>query len=182
MGPCLLSRPSRRASKWVSVAACASPCPSTPTPIWGKRLRHYVRETIDGTAFSGSLGSRAGAAFVPLSKNLQMAATVSIGSVVEVTLQPAPAETEVVSADLTVAPGDDGYSTPGFRIAHALPAQPIRALDRGCEEAGDACRSHYRRRGDAHAREDVIRVRPSTTPQCGERCLANSRRRAHVSA
>jgi len=77
--------------------------PFDPNSIWGKRPRHYVHGTINGTAFSGSLGSRAGAAFFPLNKALQAAAAISIGSVVEVTLQPALAESDAVPADLAAA-------------------------------------------------------------------------------
>lgn len=77
--------------------------PFDPNATWGKRPRHYVHGTIDGTAFSGSLGSRAGVAFFPLNKDLQIEAAISIGSVVEVILTPAPAETEAVPADLAAA-------------------------------------------------------------------------------
>lgn len=45
--------------------------PFDPTQIWGKARRHFVRGTINATAFEGSLGSRGGAWYFPVNKALQ---------------------------------------------------------------------------------------------------------------
>jgi hypothetical protein len=62
--------------------------PFVPSDKWGKKPRHFVKGTINTTAFSGSLGSRSGVYFFPLNKDLQDEAAVGPGDAVTVVIEP----------------------------------------------------------------------------------------------
>jgi Bacteriocin-protection, YdeI or OmpD-Associated/Domain of unknown function (DUF1905) len=62
--------------------------PFVPNDKWGKKPRHFVKGTINTTAFSGSLGSRGGANFFPINKDLQDQAKIGPGDAVTVTIEP----------------------------------------------------------------------------------------------
>ncbi|MEV5536159.1 YdeI/OmpD-associated family protein [Saccharopolyspora shandongensis] len=77
--------------------------PFDPTEEWGKRQRHYVRGTINGTEFEGSLGSSGGEFFFPVSKKLREAAGVEPGDEVAVAFEPADPEPVRPPAELADA-------------------------------------------------------------------------------
>lgn len=62
--------------------------PFDPSAIWGKRQRHYIRGTLNGAEFEGSLGSRGGAWFFPVNKALQQKAGIGPGDDVHVVVEP----------------------------------------------------------------------------------------------
>lgn len=62
--------------------------PFTPNDKWGKKSRHFIKGTINKTAFAGSLGSRGGAYFFPLNKELQAEAAIGPGDPVTVVIEP----------------------------------------------------------------------------------------------
>jgi hypothetical protein len=62
--------------------------PFVPSDKWGKKPRHFVKGTINGVAFSGSLGSRGGIHFMPVNKDLQSEAAISPGDAVTVIIEP----------------------------------------------------------------------------------------------
>jgi bacteriocin resistance YdeI/OmpD-like protein/uncharacterized protein DUF1905 len=61
--------------------------PFDATLIWGSRSRHYVKGTINGVEFAGSLGRRGGRWYFPVSKDLQMKAGASAGMSARITLE-----------------------------------------------------------------------------------------------
>jgi hypothetical protein len=61
--------------------------PFDPVVVWGKRRRHYVRGTMNGTPFSGSLGVRGRDVFIPVSKELRRSASVNAGDTVDVEME-----------------------------------------------------------------------------------------------
>jgi hypothetical protein len=70
--------------------------PFDPSAEWGRRQRHYVSGTINGTPFNGSLGARAGRVFMPLNKEFREAARIDVGDVVTVVMESAePARAEL---------------------------------------------------------------------------------------
>lgn len=77
--------------------------PVDPTPAWGKRSRHYIRGTINGTTFDGSLGTRNGRWFFPVNRQLQQRAGVGPGDQVHVVLSPAEPPQVTVPPDLAAA-------------------------------------------------------------------------------
>lgn len=77
--------------------------PFNPSDEWGKKPRHYVRGTLNGVAFEGSLGARGGTYFYPVNKQLRAEAGVGAGERVTVTLEPKGDEAraaEEIPADL----------------------------------------------------------------------------------
>lgn len=77
--------------------------PFDPTESWGKKSRHYVKGTINGAEFAGSLGSRGGGYFMPLNKDLQKSAAVAPGDAVTVVMQPDEAQGKELANDLDSA-------------------------------------------------------------------------------
>jgi hypothetical protein len=62
--------------------------PFAPNDKWGKKPRHFVKGTINTTAFNGSLGSRGGSYFFPVNKELQDQAAIGPGDAVTVVIEP----------------------------------------------------------------------------------------------
>jgi hypothetical protein len=82
--------------------------PFAPQDKWGKKPRHFVKGTINATAFSGSLGSRGGTHFFPLNKELQSEAEVAPGDTVTVVIEPQQAgSSSDLPADLEEALTDE---------------------------------------------------------------------------
>jgi hypothetical protein len=77
--------------------------PFDPTEAWGARRRHYVRGTLNGAEFRGSLGVRSGRVFMPLNQELRRRAGVAAGDVVAVTMDADEAAEAEVPADLAGA-------------------------------------------------------------------------------
>ncbi len=82
--------------------------PFVPNDKWGKKPRHFVTGTLNGVAFSGSLGSRGGAHFMPVNKELQGKASVEPGDAVTVMIEPQGAgTTSDLPEDLAQALADE---------------------------------------------------------------------------
>lgn len=79
------------------------PLPFDPTEAWGKKPRQFVKGSINGTPFQGSLGVREGRYFFPVGKELRELAEVSAGDTVKVVIEPAGAESAALPADLAAA-------------------------------------------------------------------------------
>ncbi|HEV7808699.1 MAG TPA: YdeI/OmpD-associated family protein [Solirubrobacteraceae bacterium] len=120
--------------------------PFSPSEVWERRRRHFVRGEINGAAFEGSLGTRGGRTFMPLSKDLRARANVTPGDVVEVWME-AIAEApevelpaELVSA-LDEAPGAkaffDGLS-PFYRNQYAVSVGGAKRAETRAERAQKA--------------------------------------------
>lgn len=62
--------------------------PFAPQDKWGKKSRHFVKGTVNATAFSGSLGTRGGIHFFPINKELQETAAIGPGDTVTVVIEP----------------------------------------------------------------------------------------------
>lgn len=77
--------------------------PFDPRETWGPRRRHYVRGTLNGTEFRGSLGVRSGRFYMPLNKELQHRARIVAGDTVVVTMGADEAEELEVPEDLAAA-------------------------------------------------------------------------------
>jgi hypothetical protein len=77
--------------------------PFDPVKIWGKKQRHYVKGTLNGKDFSGSLGVRDGKHFMPLNKELQKSAGLKPGDAVKVIVNAAEAERADIPDDLAQA-------------------------------------------------------------------------------
>jgi hypothetical protein len=77
--------------------------PFDPSEQWGKKARHYVRGTIDGTPFEGSLGARGGVFFMPVNKELQKAGGIAPGNRVSVVMESADAAGSDLPQDLEQA-------------------------------------------------------------------------------
>ena len=73
--------------------------PFDPAEVWGKKARHYVKGTLNGTPFQGSLGVRNGQHFMPLNKELQKSASLSPGDKVKVVVDADEAERAALPAD-----------------------------------------------------------------------------------
>lgn len=70
---------------------------------WGKKKRHFVRGTINGTEYEGSLGVRGGAYFMPVNAALQKKAGVGPGDAVSVVMEDASATASNLPDDLAQA-------------------------------------------------------------------------------
>jgi hypothetical protein len=77
--------------------------PFDPSAAWGKKQRHFVRGSLNGTDFEGSLGSRGGAWFFPVNKALRASSGIGPGDDVHVVLELADSPAPAVSADLADA-------------------------------------------------------------------------------
>ena len=67
-----------------------APLPFDPRARWGRKPRHYVRGTVEGAPFSGSVGFAAGGGFLVLSRAFREAAGVNAGDTVRVVIEPDP--------------------------------------------------------------------------------------------
>ena len=76
--------------------------PFTPQAAWGKAVR-YVKGTLNGVAFSASIGVRGGQYFMPLNKALQQEAKLKPGDSVSVTMEPNVAQAEALPDDFEQA-------------------------------------------------------------------------------
>ncbi|OXM65886.1 YdeI/OmpD-associated family protein [Amycolatopsis vastitatis] len=77
--------------------------PFDPSAAWGKKQRHFVRGSLNGTDFEGSLGSRSGAWFFPVNKALRASCGIGPGDDVHVVLEPGGGPDAAVPADLADA-------------------------------------------------------------------------------
>jgi hypothetical protein len=67
-----------------------APLPFDPRERWGRKPRHYVRGTIAGAPFAGSVGFADGGAFLVLSAAFRESAGVKAGDSVQVVIEPDP--------------------------------------------------------------------------------------------
>jgi hypothetical protein len=65
-----------------------APLPFDPREKWGRKPRHYVRGTIAGAAFSGSIGFSTDGAFLVLSRAFREKARIDVGDVVNIAIEP----------------------------------------------------------------------------------------------
>jgi Domain of unknown function (DUF1905) len=65
-----------------------APLPFDPRDRWGRKPRHYVRGTVAGVPFAGSIGFAAEGAFLVLSKAFRDGAGVAAGDTVRVAIEP----------------------------------------------------------------------------------------------
>jgi hypothetical protein len=78
------------------------PVPFDPSEAWGKKPRHFIQGTINGSPIQGSLGSRSGRFFFPVAKDLREKLGLAAGAVVKVCLSPGTAEENEIPEDLAV--------------------------------------------------------------------------------
>ena len=69
-----------------------APLPFDPRKMWGRKTRHYVRGTVAGAEFSGSVGFSAEGAFLVLSRAFRDAAGIQAGDSIRVVIEPAAGE------------------------------------------------------------------------------------------
>jgi hypothetical protein len=81
--------------------------PFDPSEAWGKKQRHYIRGTLNGVEFEGSLGSRGGAWYFPVNKALQQKAKAGPGDDVHVVIEPSESPEADVPDDLARALADE---------------------------------------------------------------------------
>jgi hypothetical protein len=81
--------------------------PFDPSEIWGKRQRHYIRGTLNGVEFEGSLGSRGGAWFFPVNKALRQQVGIGPGDDVHVVVEPGESAEAGPPGDLARALADE---------------------------------------------------------------------------
>lgn len=77
--------------------------PFNPPEVWGRKPRHYVRGTLNGVAFEGSLGSRGDHWYFPVNKALQRGIGVDVGSRVDVVVAPSESPAAELPDDLAAA-------------------------------------------------------------------------------
>jgi Bacteriocin-protection, YdeI or OmpD-Associated/Domain of unknown function (DUF1905) len=77
--------------------------PFDPKSVWGKQARYYVKGTLNSFAFQGSLGVRGAVYFMPLNKELQKGAQLTVGARVKVVMEADEAQKEEVPSDLQAA-------------------------------------------------------------------------------
>lgn len=61
--------------------------PFHPKTVWGNQARYYVRGTLNGNGYRGSLGVRQGIYFMPLNKELQQSTGLKVHDPVVVTME-----------------------------------------------------------------------------------------------
>jgi len=88
--------------------------PFDPNAEWGTRSRHYVRGTLNGVEFEGTLGSRGSGAFFPLNKALRDRISVAPGDTVRVRVEPTEAPETAVPDDLSGAIAADPVAADFF--------------------------------------------------------------------
>lgn len=77
--------------------------PFDPSEVWGKKQRHFVRGSLNGTDFEGSLGSRGGAWFFPVNKTLRASSGIGPGDDVHVVVEPGGSPDAALPTDLADA-------------------------------------------------------------------------------
>lgn len=77
--------------------------PFDPAAEWGKQARYYVKGTLNGTPFQGSLGVRNKQYFMPVNKALQKEAGISPGDMLQVVMEPDEAQRAELPDDLQTA-------------------------------------------------------------------------------
>jgi hypothetical protein len=77
--------------------------PFQPPELWGKKPRHYVRGTLNGVPFEGSLGSRGATWYFPVNKALQRTVGVDAGGSVDVLIAPGESPAAELPGDLSAA-------------------------------------------------------------------------------
>src|ERR1700733_428292 len=90
------------------------PLPFNPSEVWGKKARHFIQGTINGSPIQGSLGSRSGRYFFPVAKDLQKNLGVTPGSSVTVTLSPGSAQEDETPSDLALLLAKDKKASEFF--------------------------------------------------------------------
>lgn len=73
--------------------------PDAATEIWGKQARYYVKGTLNGVPFRGSLGARAGVFFMPVNKALQQETKITPGDTVQIIMELDAPEADTLPAD-----------------------------------------------------------------------------------
>lgn len=77
--------------------------PFDPVEKWGKKARYYVKGTLNGTDFRGSLGTRDKLYFMPVNKELQKAAGIAPGDSIKVLMEPDDPQREEMPDDFAAA-------------------------------------------------------------------------------
>jgi hypothetical protein len=77
--------------------------PFDPHEVWGKKAHHYVKGTMNAHPFEGSLGTRNGIVFMPLSKEFRKEAGIEPGDEVAVVIEPSVSASADLPADLAKA-------------------------------------------------------------------------------
>src|SRR5882672_6123523 len=88
--------------------------PFDPKEVWGKQKRYYVKGMVNGCPFRGSLGVRQGSYFMPINKELQQQAGITVGQVIEVVMEEEVAQMEEVPEDLVRALGSEPQASSFF--------------------------------------------------------------------
>jgi hypothetical protein len=76
--------------------------PFTAQAVWGKAVR-YVKGSLNGVEFRASIGVQHGQYFMPLNKDLQKAAVLTVGDAVKVTMEPDEAQIKDMPEDFAQA-------------------------------------------------------------------------------
>ena len=77
--------------------------PFDPQEVWGKKQRHYLRGTINGATFRGSLGSDGTQYFLPIGAAWRRDSGIEAGMTVSVVLAPEGPQQENLAQDITDA-------------------------------------------------------------------------------
>ena len=79
------------------------PIPFNPNEVWGVKLRHYIKGTVNGHGVRGSLGSDGKQYFLPLGVAWRRGCGLDAGDQVEVALSPEGPQSESLSTDVASA-------------------------------------------------------------------------------
>lgn len=74
--------------------------PFNPSEVWGVKTRHYVRGTVNGLPFRGSLGSEGGTYFMVLGAAWRRDCGIAAGSQVTVILEPEGPQQDALAKDI----------------------------------------------------------------------------------
>lgn len=77
--------------------------PFDPSEEWGAKSRHYVKGTINGVPFEGSLGAKKGVFIMPLNKEIQSKTGATPGEKIKVVMEPGVAGLSDLPQDLLEA-------------------------------------------------------------------------------
>jgi hypothetical protein len=88
--------------------------PFVPSAVWGKQARYYVKGTLNGFPFRGSLGTRGGTFFMPVNKELQQGAKIKPGDRVQVMMELDTPEADALPEDFSMALSADPQSKQFF--------------------------------------------------------------------
>ena len=108
--------------------------PFTPQAAWGQSVR-YVKGTLNGVEFHASIAVRHGPCFMPLNKDLQKSASLSVGDTLTVTMEPDEAQVELHAGGIRPGAQRCAGSRPVLRNAHGVPAQYLPQMDHWREES-----------------------------------------------